>query len=89
MLPPRQRAEARKEEMAVTPSQRQRQKPPVRASGLLVQGNKGVLRTIGSKLIFAYFCSATKVGHRRLNTKRYTIGQDRTKHHRQKNKNKE
>ena len=36
--------------------------------------NKGVLRTVGSKLIFAYFCSATKVGRRRHNTKRYTVG---------------
>ena len=28
-------------------------------------GQKGVLRTAGSKLIFAHFCSATKVGRRR------------------------
>ena len=41
---------------------------------LPIIGNKGVLRTIGSKLIFAYFCSATKVGRRRHNTIRNTVG---------------
>ena len=29
---------------------------------------------MGSKLIFAYFCSATKVGRRRHNTRQYTVG---------------
>ena len=32
---------------------------------------------MGSKLIFAYFCSETKVGRRRQNTKRHPSGTDR------------
>ena len=36
--------------------------------------NEGVLRTIGSKRTFAYFSSVRKVGRRRHNTKRYTVG---------------
>ena len=71
---PGQRAEARKEEKAVTPSQRQRYKASNRASGQPVQGNRGVLRTIGSKSTFTYFSLTRKVGRRRHNTNRYTVG---------------
>ena len=36
-----------------------------RTAEFSASGKKGVLRTMGSKLIFAYICSATKVGRRR------------------------
>ena len=42
-------------------------------------GNKGVLRTIGSKSTFAYFSLMRKVGRRRPNTRQYASGTDKTK----------
>ena len=41
---------------------------------LPIIGNKGVLRTIGSKSTFAYFSLTRKVGRRRHNTYQYTVG---------------
>ncbi len=70
---------ARKEGNPVTPLLRQRHPISNRASGPTVQGNKGVLRTIGSKSTFAYFSLTRKVGRRRQNTIRNTVGQKRRK----------
>ena len=76
---PGQRAEARKQGNPVTPLLRQRYQAPNSTSGQPVQGNKGVLRTIGSKSTFAYFSLTRKVGRRRHNTRQYTVGQKRRK----------
>ena len=68
VYPTDERAEARKQGQARTSIGVTRTKPPTKSlPDFPVLVIKGVLRTVGSKLIFAYFCSATKVGRRRQN----------------------
>ena len=81
VYPTGQRAEARKQRQARTSTGVTRTRLTTKSlSDYPVSvGNKGVLRTVGSKSTFAYFSLTRKVGRRRQNTKRGPSGTDRKK----------
>ena len=66
--------EARKQGELSPPCSVSRTRLRQHGTRLPIIGNKGVLRTIGSKSTFAYFSLTRKVGRRRQNTKQYTVG---------------